>query len=183
MKKTITLLASLTFIMGCMKDGEGIGMAESPAWHATSTYEAKVAFFEERCSIWFESGTNGMSQCIREEMANSQERADIKMARHKSNSHAEKRISSPTTYRSVGNTIRSSDGTSCRRVGTSTRCSDGTSYRPVGNTIRSSDGTSYRRVGNTIRSSDGTSWRRVGNTIRSSDGTSCRKVGRTLRCY
>lgn len=188
------LVASLTLFSGCMREGEGIGFAESPAWHATSSDKAKVAFFEERCSKWFNPGTVEMAQCIRVEMTESQKRASKKMAGAFSSygssdydpdtsEFAPVTIKRPTVYRSVGNTVRGSDGTSCRQVGSTTRCSDGTSYRRVGNTVRSSDGTSYRRVGNTVRSSDGTSWRRVGNTIRSSDGTSCRYVGRTLRCY
>lgn len=194
MKSAVAMIVFLTLLSGCMREGEGIGFAESPAWHATSSDKAKVAFFEERCSIWFKLGTREMSQCVRQEMAESQKRASKTMAGAfasygstsygaNSSSIVPPPIQKPTVYRSVGNTVRRSDGMSCRQVGSTTRCSDGTSYRRVGNTIRSSDGTSYRRVGNTIRGSDGTSYRRVGNTIRSSDGTSCRYVGNTLRCY
>jgi len=89
---------------------------------------------------------------------------------------------SGTTYRKIGNTVRSSDGETWRRIGGTVRSSSGTTYRQVGNTIRSSDGESWRQVGDTIRSSSGVTWRRVGNTIRSSDGVTCRKIGITTRC-
>lgn len=89
---------------------------------------------------------------------------------------------SGTTYRSIGNTLRSSDGESWRRIGNTVRSSNGTSYRQIGNTIRSSDGESWRRIGDTIRSSSGVTWRRMGNTIRSSDGVTCRQIGITTRC-
>ena len=60
--------------------------------------------------------------------------------------------------------------------------SAGTTYRTYGNTTRSSDGTTWRTYGNTTRSSDGTTWRTYGNTSRSSDGTVCRTYGSTTRC-
>ena len=89
---------------------------------------------------------------------------------------------SGTSYRRIGNTIRSSEGESWRRIGNTIRSSSGTTYRQIGNTIRSSDGESWRQIGNTIRSSSGTTWRRIGNTVRSSDGVTCRQIGTTTRC-
>jgi hypothetical protein len=89
---------------------------------------------------------------------------------------------SGTSYRTIGNTVRSSGGETWRRIGGTVRSSSGTTYRQVGNTTRSSDGESWRQVGDTIRSSSGVTWRRVGNTIRSSDGVTCRNIGVTTRC-
>lgn len=89
----------------------------------------------------------------------------------------------PTTYRQIGDTVRSSNGTTFRQIGNTIRSSDGVNYRQIGDTIRSSEGESWRRIGNTIRSSSGTSWRMIGDTSRSSDGRTCRSIGNIVRCY
>ena len=87
-----------------------------------------------------------------------------------------------TTYRTIGNSIRSSNGETFRTVGNTLRSSSGETWRQVGNTIRSSSGETWRQVGNTIRSSSGTTWRQVGDTVRSSDGTTCRSIWNITRC-
>ena len=65
-----------------MSGGEGIGARESAAWHQTSTTEAKVAYFKERCEAYgYTSDSKELSDCIRSEMRASSNAARNKMQR------------------------------------------------------------------------------------------------------
>jgi hypothetical protein len=80
--KCSAILFAVFFLVGC-NNGEGIGMYESPMWHATADTSKKVAYFKRQClEFGFEGDTPEMAQCIQNQMNQSSSAASDQMEAH-----------------------------------------------------------------------------------------------------
>ncbi len=74
----VGLLATCAWISGCASGG--VGLVESPMWHATASTEDKVAHFRKECEAYgYKAGTPEMTQCIQTGMRSSKADAAARM--------------------------------------------------------------------------------------------------------
>jgi hypothetical protein len=71
-------LAACVFLSGCASGG--MGLAESPVWHATAPMDAKIAYFKKKCEAYgHQAGSPEMTRCLQTSMEASEGNATARM--------------------------------------------------------------------------------------------------------
>ncbi|PSL17314.1 hypothetical protein [Shimia abyssi] len=104
MKKVLVLAMAGTTALtaACSTNPDGstsMGMKESPAWHATTSTQNKVAHFKSECQAYgYEQGSPHLAQCVQMAMEGSKSRATTQFAAGMASAAA---VSAANTTRSV----------------------------------------------------------------------------------
>lgn len=74
----VTGLGVGVLLAGCASGG--VGLAESPMWHATASLDSKIAYFRSKCDAYgYQAGSPEMSKCLQSSMQASEGNANARM--------------------------------------------------------------------------------------------------------
>lgn len=100
------VLLGCSLLFGCASGG--LGLAESPTWHATASLDSKVEYFQKKCAA-YGTRSDEMSRCVQSAMEKSEGNANARAAAigaGMSQMNQQSQQSRPITCNTYGNTTR-----------------------------------------------------------------------------